>query len=459
MTHMRVGLALSAVFLMVLSPFSTVSLRAQTSQQIPTHIPTWAYDEYFTEGADTPPDQVRRYLTYAEGGLGNLKAQKDCAGSDSCYTVFYFNPHLIYASSVCPNRAYAGFIAAASENWYVHLSGYTDAAHRVRGTYTIHCKSGTDNEPVYVANDANPAVQAYFASYLQRNADEWNYYFMDDTGATVFNQTYGPGGGFCKGVTATGYCQTTQEFTSDEAVVQGHGALANALNHTNGSPMKFFYNGVSFQGDTAHIEVLGASNRFVGAVCEGCVLAAGKLRPTMYRKVLTAMARVDRLPGAQFVELSTSDAAPGSSDEIGQRLTITSVAWLGFSDGHTIVWPNLEYNTKNLAVWPEDQIYPSRPLESMSGSADDIAIAPGVWRREFAACYNNGSAIGPCAAILNANATPVVVRAAWLRQSYGHSVQLNGGDTPSGGTVSLSSTSFSPNQTSVPPGQGVLLVR
>ncbi|HUN28243.1 MAG TPA: hypothetical protein VMV65_00425 [Alphaproteobacteria bacterium] len=427
---------------------------------VASHIPTWAFDEFNGEGARTPAAVVRHYLTFAEGGLGNDKAVQDCRHSGACSSVYYFDPSLVYDSPLCPYAAYREFLAQAAENWFVHLPGRDDAAGRVQGTYVQSCKGARVPVHVYAANQTNPAVRAFFAEYLRKNADDFDFYEMDDTSDTLLTQFYGPGGGFCKLRGGNGYCTQTAEMAADADLVGAHMALANALNHSNGSPMYFYYNGLSFTARSPVIPpLLGNGSRFRGVICENCVVNDGALRPAMYGKVLGAMARIDTIAGAAFVELSTGKSPDGSPAQVAQRLVTTAVAWLGYADGHTIVWPNLEFTTHNLAVWPEDELVPTQPLQTMSDSPAGIAVAPGVWRREFAACYAGGAPIGPCAAVLNGSPAAVRVSAQWFRQHYGHVVTLDGGDAPSGGTISLSRAAFSVGATEIPASQALLLVR
>jgi hypothetical protein len=218
---------------------------------------------------------------------------------------------------------------------------------------------------------------------------------------------------------------------------------------------------VGFSGTTiTNLEIFQSSNRFAGAVCEDCIVDGSLgVRPGNYANVLSAMMQIDAIPRASFVELNTAYAPAGSYAQIAQRLVTTAVAWLGYADGHTIVFPDLETNTNNLAIWPEDAIYPSRPLQTMSSSPNDIAVAPGVWRREFAACYDGGVPIGPCAALLNANPNSVKISSAWLTQTYGHVVSIAGGDLLSGGSINLSSVAFVPNGTLLGGSVALLLVK
>ncbi len=421
---------------------------------VPKHIATWVMDEYWAQGENASSAQVRQYVTYAEGGLGNGKAANDCSSSGACFSVFYLNPNEISDSVNCPISGDSQFVTAASESWYVHETGYSDSAHRVHGEQSQSCHGSTITIPVYVANQASSAVQSFFRSYLQKNADGWNYYFMDHTAWDVVDQMYGPGGGFCPG-SYNNWCTSTQEVPTASALVSAHGSFATAMVHTNGQPMRFFTNGL----DPTPSAELAASSHFVGGVCENCVVDGGVFRPAMYATVLTDMALVDDTPNAAFVELNDGASPSGSAAQIAQRIVTVAVAWLGYSEGHTIVNANLEDNTNNLAVWPEDAIVPASPVESMSTSASNIAVGSNVWRREFSSCYEDGTAVGPCAAILNGTGSTVTISSSWLRQSYGHVVTLSGGDVTSGGSVSLTAVAFKANSTTIPPDQAILLVR
>jgi hypothetical protein len=436
--------------------FLALTLAAIAPAQVPNHIPTVAYDENAYQGQNASAADVQRLLTYGVGGLGNAKAVRDCRGSNRCSSLFYFDPHLAYDSPQCPYAADKQLLAVAREDWFVHQPGYNDKAHRVHGTYTQTCKGQPITIPVYAVNESSPAVQRYFASYLQQNADNWDYYEMDDTATTVTDQLYGPGGGFCKDMgTVNGYCTTSREIGDDNALGQAHKNFVAALNHRDGSPMRFVFNSIKFGPQGARLSLLFTSPRIVGAVCENCIVNNGAFRPEMYAKVLDAMASVDAVKGKQFIELNTGKSPDGSDDQIAQRLVTTAVAWLGFADGQTVVWPNLEFSSNNLAVWPEDAIYPTQPVQTMAKSNSDISVMPSVWRREFRACYMNGKPIGPCAAVLNGSGSRIVPAGSWFRSTFGHSVALRGGDALSGGSADFKSAPVG----TVAPGRAVLLVR
>jgi hypothetical protein len=420
---------------------------------IPRHIATWAMDEYGGLSANASSSEVQRYVSYAEGGDGNDKAARDCSGSTACSSVFYLQTSLIDSSSVC--RSYGnGFTNAASENWYVHRRGYSDFSHRLTGDRTINCNGNSVEVPIYVADGNVAGVQSYFRSYLQEHADTWDYVMLDQTQWDVVDQMFGPNGGFCPWE-AGRYCTTSQELPTASSVVAEHGALATALAHKNGSPFKAFTNPI----DGYVSQEISASNHLLGGLMENFVVDEGKLRPSMYGTALTLMKRADSTPDGKVVELNDGASPAGSSAQIAQRLVTTGVAWLGYSEGHTIVFPNLEDNTTGLAIWPEDMIYPANPLETMSSGPGDLEVGPSVWRREFEACFNDGTAVGPCAAIVNGSGSPITLKSAFFRESYGHVISLSGGDILSGGTMSLASTAARMNSSYIQPGEALLLFR
>jgi hypothetical protein len=395
---------------------------------------------------------VAQLVTYAESGYGNGKAAADCsAHPGTCRSVYYFAPNLVYNSVRCPMYPSSEIIAAASESWYIHDAGYTDAAHRVSSTYNESCDGATISVPVWRINDSVAGVQQWWSNELQTYADGYDLYFMDNTHANVVNQYYA-----C--LPYPSYCYTTQEMPDDAAVVAGHASFVNALNHQDGRPMQFVFNSLNFDGKTVSpgVALFAASPRFVGASCESCAVYEGTYYPQNYARILNTMAAVNTTQGF-FVLLSKDSTAAGSSAQIAERLLTTALVWLGYSEGHTVVWPDLEQQTQGLAVWPEDLIYPSAPLETMSSGAADLQVAPGVYRREFTTCYLAGTSFGHCAAIVNANATSVTVQASWLSQNYGHVIGVAGGDVLSGGSVSVYGQPFVPGSTAIPAYQAIIL--
>ncbi len=423
-----------------------------TSGPGPYHISTWANDTYWSAGSLATSAQVATYVSYAESGLGNTKALDDCnAHPGTCKSVYYFDPNVVYSSITCPLNPSAAIIKAASENWFVHWTGYTDAAHRIATTYQQSCNGNVISIPMWRTNDGTTGVQGWWRSELQSNANGYDILFMDNTKPKVINQYFA-----C--LPLPSYCYTTQEVADDAAVVAGHVSFVNSVSHVNGQPWQYAFNSINFNGQQVSpgLSLFGATGRFFAGVCEGCAVSNGTYLTSNYSRILSTMAAINATQGA-FVLHSTDSSPAGSSTEIAERQVTTALVWLGYSQGHTIIWEDLEDGSKNLSVWAEDLIYPSGPVQTMVSGASDLQVSSGVYRREFKTCYQASVFFGRCAAIVNSTNNAVPVSSAWLSQSYTHLITLSGGDLLSGGTASVKTATFRPNTTTVP-GNGALLV-
>jgi hypothetical protein len=175
--------------------------------------------------------------------------------------------------------------------------------------------------------------------------------------------------------------------------------------------------------------------------------------------------------------LSRGDA--GAPYESRGRRVVEATMLLGFQPGRLIDWADLEHgsnNSRSFAVFPEEGIYPTVPVQSMArpggpgcltgfgavcstGGHNSLAVAPGVFRREFRTCYDQGVPIGPCAAIVNTRGSAVTVAGSWWRQRYGHQITFVGGDVSVGGTVNLRGSRFAPGITRIPAKDAILLAR
>ncbi len=421
-----------------------------TSTPVPPgtyHIATWVNDAYWAEGSVASSAQVAQLVSYAQSGLGNTKALDDCsAHPGTCKSVFYFNPNRVFSGN-CPSA----ILSAASESWFVHWPGYTDTAHRVYYRTTVGCKGGSDVVSVWSANDGTTGVQGWWRSDLQTNADGYDMLFMDNTHAETVYQ-------YSACLPYPSLCTTTQEVPNDAMVQAAHASFVNSINHKNGRAMQFAFNSMDVYGaGVSHdVPLFNASSRFVAGICEGCAVTNGTLVPISYSGILNTMAARNASHGS-FVLHSTYRAPTGSSTQISERIVTTGLVWLGYSEGHTVIWADLEDASKNLSVWPEDLIYPSHPVQSMGSGASDLQVASGIWRREFTTCYQAGDFFGRCAAIVNSTTSAVTVPSSWLSQTYTHTITVAGGDALSGGTAKVASRTFVPNSTTVP-GSGALLL-
>jgi hypothetical protein len=125
-------------------------------------------------------------------------------------------------------------------------------------------------------------------------------------------------------------------------------------------------------------------------------------------------------------------------------------------------------------VWPEEGIVPTHPLQTMRaprgrgclagrgkvcrhGGHNNLRVAPGVYRREFSACYLRKAPFGACAAVVNTTGHAITIRASWLRIRLHHQITFVGGDVQSRGQLALNAAAFIPGSAVLGPHDAVLL--
>lgn len=408
---------------------------------VPTHVPTWAYDDGCNGGQGASAGLVQQWVTYAESncGPGDTKVMADCQGA--CTPVEYLDTNWIYQQGSVPVSA------DAHEDWWLHEPGHTDASHRIyKDAY------GGGN----VLNQSDPAVQDWFRRYVQANFNDYPALMMDDVAPSLQAQLY-----------HSGYT-SSQELQTNGALQAAHEAMAAALTHTDGSPYLQIDNSLTINPYLPSPFPMLDHSGIRGVVAEGAPMSDGQLTG-FYSTMLDDMAYIDHTNDDFMVMLSYDSS--GSADA---RITQAATDWLGYSGDHIVSWADMETNNNNLSIWPEQGIVPTDPVQTMSapggngclagtgivcssGGAQDLQVASGVYRREFGECYNQGTPFGPCAAIVNTNDSPVTIKSSWLNQNYSHRITLNGGDVQSGGSVDVSGASFNPGETTVPAQGSVLL--
>ncbi len=413
---------------------------------VPGHVATWAYDDC-GQGSTTASSLVQDWVTYAESNCGPTvtKALTDCHanGQTECTAVQYLDANWIYAQGSLP------VAASSQESWWLHQPG-----EPATSTYRLYKNAyGGGN----VLNQTNPAVQSWFANFVHNNYNSYDGLMMDDSTSSLSDELYET------------QSSTSAEIGTDAALQASHEDMAAAITHTNGTPFMQIDNALTPNDNLAPpFSMLNDPSSVTGLVAEGAPMSDGSLTG-YYSTLLDEMARVDQTAN-DFVALLSYDTSGSQVARSVQEATIM----LGYSAGHTVDWADLDTNSDDLAVWPEEGIVPTAPVKSMaspsgvdclagqgvvcsSGGHNTLEVAPGVYAREFGECYNQGVAFGDCAAIMNDTGSAVTVQSSWLTQSYGHEITFNGGDIQSGGTVNLKGSAFTPGTTTVPADDAILL--
>ena len=420
--------------------------RADVPASVPSHISTWAYDDGCNGGSGASASLVQQWVSYAESNCGPTatKTLSDChsGGSTYCTAIQYVDPNKIYGQGSVP------IAQAAQESWWLHEPGYSGSQHRLS-------VSGFGGG--YFLNQANPAVDSWFQNYVRGGYNAYDALMVDDTSASLSSELYGSG------------ADRSQELDSNAQLIAAHERLAASLTHVNGSPFVQIDNGINPNPYVRpSFALLDHPGSVTGLIAEGAPISDGQLVP-YYATLLDDMAHVDHTHN-DFVALLSYDP----SGSLRARRVQAATVLLGYAPGHTVSWSDLEQNSSNLAVWPEEGIVPTEPVQTMAhpagagclqgkgvicsrGGHKDLQVAPGVYRREFAACYNHGAAIGRCAAIVNTTGAAVTVRSSWLKLRYDHELTMVGGDVQSGGSVNVAGAPFSAPRTTIAAHDATLL--
>lgn len=154
--------------------------------------------------------------------------------------------------------------------------------------------------------------------------------------------------------------------------------------------------------------------------------------------------------GKLFFCYNTPNSDASSSIQLRQYIYASFL--MGYGPSSSVLWEYFS-TPSGLHVFPETQLVPTNPLSS-SSSVSSFAKG-GVYVREYAACYLNGSSIGHCAAVVNPSSGSSYSMPS-LTQSYSHTMSISGSGILDGGSVSASGPA---PPSSLGPETGVILIQ
>jgi hypothetical protein len=414
-----------------------------------SHIETWAYDDG-CNGGNASTALIRHWVTFAESNCGTneRKALSDChsGGHVYCDVMQYLDTGWVFPGDTIRH----GETTSSPENWWLHAP---------RSRSRIYSKTYGGG---YLINQANPSVRSFFSSYVRRHANSADGLLMDWQVPSLQQELY----------YATCGCTTTSEIHSNGQLRTAHAKVSEAMRHRNGSHFLQFDNSLPPNPYVPQgFSQLNHARGVVGWTAEGLPIDGGVMDP-FYSTLLDQIAYVDHHANEAITPMARADV--GASYVLRSRRVQEGTMLLGYKRGHLVDWANLEQGSSHLAIWPEEGIVPTAPVESMGkpggagclaghgrlcsrGGHRSIEVAGGVYRREFSHCYKDGSDFGRCAAIVNTTGHAVTVSGRWLRLSYHHQITFRGGDVQSGGSVDLTGAGFSAGGTQVGPQDAILL--
>jgi hypothetical protein len=425
--------------------------RANAHQATAAHVETWAFDDGCNGGSGASPAVVRQWLTFAESNCGptSRKARIDChsGGAVYCDVMQYLDTDWNFTVGS------VAVASASSVNWWLHEPSPNQGAR----VFSNGFGGG------YAVNQSSPAVRSFFRSYAQNYYNSDDGLLMDWQSPSLPQELY----------YSTCGCKTTSEIHTNQALRTAHQQMSAALTHTNGTP--FIQADNTLPPNPYLPQGLNMLNHSIGVdgwIVEGEPVDDGTFDP-YYSTLLDQIADVATRTRGFVVPMSRAPA--GAPYQQQTRRVQEATMLLGYSPGHLVDWANLETGSSDLAVWPEESIYPTKPVESMRapsgrgclagtgkvcsrGGHNSLRVQRGVYRREFRACYVGGAPVGPCATIVNTTGSPIRVRSRWLKKAYRHQITFNGGDVQSGGTLDLKGASFRAGSTTVAADDAMLLI-
>ena len=185
----------------------------------------------------------------------------------------------------------------------------------------------------YLLNQFNPAVRAYFQSYVRANYGSSDGLLMDWQSPSLAQELY----------YSTCGCSRTSEISSDAALRASHEQMATALTHRNGAPF--------IQADNTlppnpylpqGMDMLNHAAGMDGWVVEGEPMSGGQF-VQYYSTLLDQMAYiVNRTHGFIVLLSRRPDGAPHQAQS---RRVQEATVLLGYGAGQVVDWADLEQGT------------------------------------------------------------------------------------------------------------------
>lgn len=182
--------------------------------------------------------------------------------------------------------------------------------------------------------------------------------------------------------------------------------------------------------DAAHVPT--PANRLIasdanvwGAACDGCFYgnAPGPRNKYLWSGsvLLTGLDGIMHAIGAGknviMVDYALTDPAA--------RARALADVMLFYHPDRTWFWYNVCGPHSHIRVCPEAALTFYRPLRPYPKDVRDVSEPGGAFAREFAACYDSGKPVGPCAAVVNPEPEKAVALPA-LRGNYAHTLRISG---------------------------------
>ena len=369
---------------------------AQTVQtgSAPAHETTWYYFGLNGVNASIPASWMAAHADYAEDdgfAAQHAEAFKDAGGS---YAVAYTDPAYVpycFAPFSGPQATCRGQVG----NLVTDESGWFHGADGTRVRRYVDQNFGYQE----ALNPSSAAAQSAFAQMTQNlltSAPKLDYFFADDTGGVFIGSDGTQMSGWFYGFDAPAVEMTTDaQFIPAQRKMFAAAAKPLIVNGVDPSTLQPSYGG-------AWLDSPNVSGQFYeGCYSDGSGVAGANRNSWVLtsNSILTTIAHKSKA-----ICMMTAGATAAN------RIYELATWWLTYAEPYSVAAPAAPL-ADGLTVVPEYDIVPRSPRKTAVSAISELRTASGAYAREFASCYQAGTPIGPCAAVVNPTGAPVAMPA------------------------------------------------
>jgi hypothetical protein len=371
------------------------------------HVRTMAYFGANFVNAGIPASYMGAHADFVEVDQASYAASFRSNGGT--YAALYTDPHLV---PYCSSGTCTGPLGGLAESAWLHDS----SGNR------LHTSTYQD-----ALNPASSITQSGFAAYTaaQTSGTQINSIFVDDT-----QPSYIPSYWSYK------FGAQAQEVESQSNPDGYWAAGQRALMAVSSQPV--IYSGG--EGDADDVALETAPNVLAHMIEQCVVSASGRVNLTQGNPTETWGADLNKM-------LSTTNQGRYAicmnysvygGDTQGDRMYAMASWWLTYDPSYSVAFP--DFTTSDTAggyssqLFAEYSIVPTQPVQNPGSVVTNLLTSTGAYLREFKACYQNGTLIGHCAAVVNPAASGSVSMPSFT-QSYSRSMSLDDHSSYNGGVA------------------------
>jgi len=386
---------------------------------VPSHVQTYYFYGINGVNASIPASWMAAHADFVEDDGDQVQHASAFKAAGGKYAVSYTDPAYVpycfppFAPPVTPCRGQVGKLVTDESGWFHGADG-----SRVRRF--------VDNTFGY-QEALNPASAAARAAYTQTTQailqnGPIDFFFADDSGGVYVGADGTQMTGWFYGFNAPAV-----EITTDAQFIPANEAMLAAaakpviVNGVTPYTLQPSYDGTwldapnvtaqNYEGcyaDGSGVAGDGSGNRWVNQ-------SNSILQVFQHHVYAICMMYATPTPANRVYDVASFWMTYDPKLSVAAPYTVQPL-----SDGYTVV--------------PEFDIVPTQPLKTATTDVSVLQAPGGAYVREFAACYQGGSPIGPCAAVVNPHASAAPMPA--LAGHYTTSLVLDTVSEYSGGKAS-----------------------